>query len=74
MSFEPAFEDRHGGLEVVAVPGQILIAFVAKLTLYGFWPGEGRFAELLRILEKDGATGLARPATARRGVLDRCRT
>ena len=39
------------------MPGQILIAFVAKLRLYGFWRGEGLFAELLRILEKDGATG-----------------
>jgi hypothetical protein len=34
------------------VPSQILVAVVAKLTLYGFWGGEGRFAELLRILEK----------------------
>src|SRR5262249_35559869 len=36
----------------VTVPGQILIAFVAKLWLYEFWPAERRFAELLRILEK----------------------
>jgi hypothetical protein len=36
------------------VPGQIVIAFVAKLTLYKFRGSEGRFAELLRILEKDG--------------------
>ena len=42
----------------VAVPNQILIAVFAKLTLYGLWCGEGRFAELLKILENDGATGL----------------
>jgi hypothetical protein len=40
------------------VPDEILIVFVAKLRLYGFWLAEGLFAELLRILEKDGATGL----------------
>jgi hypothetical protein len=38
------------------VPGQILIAFVAKLRLHGFCPAEGLFPELLRILEKEGAT------------------
>jgi hypothetical protein len=36
------------------VPGQIVVAVVAELTLYGFWHCEGLFAELLRILEKDG--------------------
>ena len=41
------------------MPGQILIAFVAEFRLYGFWGGDGLFAELLRILEKDGATELA---------------
>jgi hypothetical protein len=51
-----------------AVPNQILIAFVAKLRLYGFWRGEGRFAELLRILEKDGATGLGGSQRALRFV------
>ena len=42
------------------VPDQILIAFLAKLRLYGFWRGAGLFAELLRILEKmgDGVTQL----------------
>jgi hypothetical protein len=50
------------------VPNQILIAFVAKLRLYGFWRGEGRFAELLRILEKDGATGLGGSQRALRFV------
>jgi hypothetical protein len=40
------------------VPDQILIACVAKLRLYGFRRPEGRFAELLSILEKHGATGL----------------
>ena len=49
----------------VAVPGQILIAFVAKLKLYGFWRFEGLFAELLRILEKSGADGLAAQRAAR---------
>jgi hypothetical protein len=33
------------------VPGEILIAVVPKLKLYGFWRGEGQFAEFLRILE-----------------------
>ena len=41
---------------VVAVPDQILIAVFPKLRLYGFGPSEGRFAELPRILEDDGAT------------------
>ena len=54
----PSPEDRQDFVRFQLVPGQILIAFVAKLKLYGFWRGEGRFAELLRILEKDGATGL----------------
>ena len=40
------------------VPGQILIAFVPKLKLYGFWRGEGWFAEFLKILENQGMTGL----------------
>jgi hypothetical protein len=40
----------------VTVPGQIVIAFVAKFMVYKFWRGEGLFAELLRILEKGGAT------------------
>jgi hypothetical protein len=38
------------------VPDEILSAFVAELTLYGFWVAEGLFAELLKILEKDDAT------------------
>src|SRR6202040_1951332 len=42
----------------LAVPDQIVIAFVAKLKLYGFWRVEGLFPELLRVLENDGATGL----------------
>ena len=66
MLVEEAFEEGDGGAEVVVefdqqvdvVPGQILIAFIAKLRLYRFWRGEGLFAELLRILEKDGTTGL----------------
>ena len=37
------------------VPGRIVIAVVAKLTLYGFRGGEGVITEFLRILEKDGA-------------------
>jgi hypothetical protein len=35
----------------VAVPGEIVVLLVAKLSVYGFWPRRGRFAELLRILE-----------------------
>ena len=31
-----------------------------ELTLYGFWPVDGPFAELLRILEKHGATDWCR--------------
>ena len=42
----------------LTVPGQILIAFVPKLKLYGFWRGEGWFAEFLKILENQGVTGL----------------
>jgi hypothetical protein len=34
------------------VPGQIVVAVVAELTVHGFWGCEGRFAKLLRILEK----------------------
>jgi hypothetical protein len=40
----------------LGVPGEIVVAFVAKLTLYGFWPADGLFAELLRILENRGDT------------------
>jgi YD repeat-containing protein len=40
------------------VPVRILIAFVAKLMLYGFCHSGSRFPELSRILEKPGATGL----------------
>jgi hypothetical protein len=38
------------------VPDQIVSAFFPNLKLYGFGPGEGRFAELLKTLEKAGAT------------------
>ena len=37
-----------------AVPGRFVVAVVAELRVYGFWGCEGRFAELLRILEKRG--------------------
>jgi hypothetical protein len=40
-----------------AVPDRILIAYFPKLRVYGFWPGERRFAELLKILEKDDVIG-----------------
>ena len=40
------------------VPGQILVAFVTELTVYGFGFVEGHFAEFLSILENRGATGL----------------
>jgi hypothetical protein len=43
---------------VSTVPNQILIAFFTKLKMYGFWRGEGLFAELLRILENPDATAL----------------
>jgi hypothetical protein len=36
---------------LLSVPGEIVVALVAKLSVYGFWPRSGRFAELLRILE-----------------------
>jgi hypothetical protein len=39
------------------VPGQILVAVVAELTVYRFRGREGLFAELLRILEKEGEPG-----------------
>jgi hypothetical protein len=62
---------HHRGLHLeckITVPGQILIVFVAELTLYGFWGVDGQFAELLRILEKDGATELvARQTRQARG-------
>jgi hypothetical protein len=53
---------------VIRVPNQILIAFVAKLTVYVFWRGAGLFAELLRILEKDGTTELGGSPRALRFV------
>jgi hypothetical protein len=57
-------DSQKDGLHVAV---QILVAVVAELRLYGIWPAEGRFAELLRILEKDrhaefggvGALGLS---------------
>jgi hypothetical protein len=52
---------------MITVPGQIPIAFVAKLKVYGFWRGEGLIAELLKILENQGATGLGGSAQA--GIL-----
>ena len=47
-----------GSLESLIVPNQILVAVVAKLKVYGFRGGEGMIAELLRVLENDGATDL----------------
>jgi hypothetical protein len=44
------------------VPGEILIAPIAKLPRYGFEGAEGRFAEFPRLLEKQAATALARSA------------
>ena len=41
---------------VLGVPDQIVVAIFAKLTLYGFCPPSGRFTEILKILESDGAT------------------
>jgi hypothetical protein len=51
------------------VPVRILVAFFAKLKVYRFWGGEGLFAELLRILEKVGATGRARCVSVERAVI-----
>ncbi len=55
-----AWETRFQGIlptrkNLQTVPVLILIAFVAKLRLYGFWLVDGRFAELLRILERGRA-------------------
>ena len=36
------------------MPGRIVVAVVAGLAVYGFLGCEGRFAELLRILEEKG--------------------
>jgi hypothetical protein len=36
----------------IGVPGRIVVVLVAELTLYGFGTREGRFAELLSILEE----------------------
>lgn len=38
----------------VIVPGEIVIAFVTKFRLYGFWLAEGLFAKFLSILENTG--------------------
>jgi hypothetical protein len=51
---EKAGATRVGGC---CVPNQILVAFVAKLSLHGFCRSEGWFPELLRILEEAGAFG-----------------
>ena len=48
--FACCFRSRPG----FAVPNHILVAFVAKLRLYGFSCSRVAFAELLRILENDG--------------------
>lgn len=52
------FAGIEGFLDDLGVPYQILVAVFPKLSLYGFWPAEGCFAELLRVLEEVGATGL----------------
>jgi hypothetical protein len=59
--------------EGVNVPDQIVIAVFPKLRLYGFCPAGGRFTELLKTLEDDGATGMARRVgrVAKRGA-ERC--
>jgi hypothetical protein len=52
----------------VGVPDQILIAFVANLTRYGFWWRMDLFPEFWKILENGGVTELiaARIVGARR--------
>ena len=47
-----------------------MVAFVAELTLYGFWVVSGRFAELGRLLEKLGAPGCS--AFAKCDDLSKC--
>jgi len=42
-------------MRLLSVPNQIAIAVFPKLTLYGCWRFEGRFTELLKILENGGA-------------------
>lgn len=56
-----------GGRQHLCVPDQILIAFVAKLKLYGFLCGKGLLTEFLRILENDGAIGLGAARTVGSG-------
>ncbi len=53
----------NNSILALPVPSQIVIAFVAELTLYGFRHAEGLFAELLKILEEPSATA---PAVLRR--------
>lgn len=50
--------DNNGGR--FGVPSQIVVAFVAELTLYEFRRSRGRFPELWRKLEEPAATGVAR--------------
>jgi len=58
----PASQEFHPGavweIRSKPVPNRILVAFVAELALYGFWPVDGLFAEFWRILEQHGATDL----------------
>jgi hypothetical protein len=57
---EPDENIRCSGRLPLRVPDRIVVAFFPKLDLYGFCPVEGRFAELLKILESEGAMGLER--------------
>ena len=52
----------------VFVPNRIAVAFVAELRVYGFWILKGRFAELLRILERKSGNGLASVAEFARRI------
>ena len=42
------------------VPGRIVVAVVAELTLYGFWPVDGCLPNSLRILEHGLTSGVSR--------------
>ncbi len=49
-----------------AVPGQILVPFVAELTMYGFRPHDSPFPELARILETHDVRNFGRGTSALR--------
>ena len=50
------------------MPSRIAVAFVAEIRGYGFGSFQGRFAELLRILERKSGNGLANVAEFARRI------